>query len=111
MEGWKRELSSGRPEAAGMLNGKTAIVRRSIERYEREGPDGGTESGYECECRTVPAAELVAGMGIEGGANQLIGMEAQADLYEALLEERDNQMTIMCAIADLYEAVAAGKGA
>lgn len=104
LQEWQKEECSAQPDAVQMINRDTVIVRRNIEPFERQGADGETETGYSCEYRIIPAAEYIAAMGKEGSDNMLISMEAQADLYEALLEQQENQLTIMGAIADLYEA-------
>lgn len=102
--GWKKEWCSARPKDAEVIGPTSAIIRRNIEPFEREGMDGETESGFVCECRIVPIAEYMAAIGEAGNDNALIGMGAQADLYEELAEQKENQMAIMMAIADLYEA-------
>ena len=104
MQEWNKEECSVQPDAVQMINRDTVIERRNIQPFERIGAEGETEKGYTCEYRIIPVAEYIAAVGKTGSDNLLISMEAQAELYEEILAQQENQMTIMGAIADLYEA-------
>lgn len=103
LQEWRKEECSVQPDAVQMLNKDTVIVRRNIEPFERADAEGETETGYSCEYQIIPVAEYIAAIGKDGSDNMLISMEAQAELYESLLEQQENQLTIMEALADLYE--------
>lgn len=104
LQEWRKEECSVQPDSVQMINKDTVIIRRNIEPFERTSAEGETETGYTCEYQIIPVAEYIAAIGKDGSDNMLISMEAQAELYESLLEQQENQLTIMGALADLYEA-------
>ena len=109
MQEWKKELCIEKPETLQEIGSNVYIQRRNIEVYEKEQDDGTKVSGYSCECRILSKAEYASLKEQEESASDtsaslLTTMEAQADIYEKLMETESNQLTIMQAIADLYEA-------
>ena len=88
MQEWKKELCREQPETLQELGKGTYIQRRNITPYERKDGNGEADKGYSCEYRILTKEEYFA---------------AQADIYEKLIETEKNQLVIMQAIADLYE--------
>mgnify|MGYP001224057020 CR=1 FL=1 len=109
MQEWRKELSRKKPDELQELNKDTYIQRRNIKPYEHDLGNGETESGYSCECRTISKAEYAAmkeqeNKDSETSDNFMTTMEAQAAIYEKLVETENNQLIIMQAIAEMYEA-------
>ena len=108
MKEWKKELCAVQPKALERVNPDTFIQRRNIEPYEREVMDGQTEKGFFCEYRFLSVDEYCTLQEQEEGRaairdDILTSMGAQADIYEAIQTQEENQLTIMEAIAELYE--------
>lgn len=114
MTNWQEECSIQQPKSLELVNRNTYIQRRNIVAYERENSDGTKESGWKCESRFISQEDynlLLAQEEINQPMkdNVLVSMAAQADIYEKLLAQEENQLTIMAAIADLYEMQNGGK--
>lgn len=101
---WRKEECAARPDDVQEAGAGNIIARRNIKPFSREGMNGEAESGYECECTIVPASTYAALAGADGAGNALASMEAQAELYEEILAQREDQLAIMAAIAELYES-------
>lgn len=115
MQGWKEENSSVQPKELERVNSNTFIQRRNITAFEREGVGEGSEkeTGYFCEYRFISEDEYYSLLQQEENNdkvndNLLVSMEAQAEIYEKMMEQEENQMVIMQAIADLYETTNGG---
>lgn len=111
MQGWKVENCSAPPKKLEMVNANTYIQRRNITRTERDGMNGSDEKEvvYTCEYRFLKEAEYYAYLQQEENReNILISMGAQAELCEKMLETEENQVIIMQALAELYEAQIGG---
>lgn len=85
---WKKELTVSKPKELEQISRDAYIQRRNIKPYEREGINGETESGWECESRIVTMEELQT-------------LKAQEEIAE-------NQNIIMLALADIYETQKGG---
>lgn len=113
MREWKKEQCPVRPKELERVNPDTFIQRRNIEPYERDGMDGQTERGFVCESRFLSVDEYCQFAEQEAGRTEiqddiLTSMGAQADIYEELQAQQENQLTIMEAIAELYEMQGGG---
>lgn len=108
MTKWQEEYSVRHPEPLEYVNPNTYIQRKNIVEYERTDPEGKTEKGWKCESRFISIEEYnlltdQENMSQNTNDNILISMAAQADIYERLMAQEENQLTIMSAIAELYE--------
>lgn len=114
MRKWQQELCAVRPKELELVNRDTFIQRRNIEPYEREGMDGQTETGFTCESRFLSLDEYYELQEQEAKQSAILkdlltSMGGQADIYEAIMEQQDNQMLIMSGMADIYEEIEAIK--
>ncbi len=108
MTNWQEELSVRYPEALESLNRRGYIQRKNIQPYEKENPDGTTETGWKCQSRFISEEEynlllVQEEMNQNTNDNLLVSMAAQAEIYERLLEQEQNQLATMAAIAEIYE--------
>lgn len=108
MTNWQEELSVRQPDPLEYANPHTFIQRRGITKYERTDAEGNVENGWKCESRFISVEEyymLLSQEEMVQGTNEnvLISMAAQADIYEKLMAQEENQFTIMAAIAEIYE--------
>ena len=95
MQEWKKELCREQPKTLHELGKGTYIQRRNITPYERKDGNGEADKGYSCEYRILTKEEYFAALEQENSnKNMLTSMAAQAE---------KNQLVIMQAIADLYE--------
>ncbi|MEZ3515058.1 MAG: hypothetical protein K1W37_07265 [Lachnospiraceae bacterium] len=108
MTNWQEELSVRHPEALENLNRRGYIQRKDIQPYEKENPDGTTETVWKCQSRFISEEEynlllVQEEMNQNTNDNLLICMAAQAEIYERLLEQEQNQLATIAAIAEIYE--------
>ena len=91
MQEWKKELCREQPETLQELGKGTYIQRRNITPYERKDGNGEADKGYSCEYRILTKEEYFA------------ALEQENSNKNMLIETEKNQLVIMQAIADLYE--------
>lgn len=108
MTNWQEELSVQRPDPLEYANPYTYIQRKGMAQYERVDEEGKVEKGWKCESRFISVEEynlLMAQEEISQSTNDnvLVSMAAQAEIYERLMAQEENQLTIMSALAELYE--------
>ena len=102
MQEWKRTLQR-QPETLQELGKGTYIQRRNITRMKEK---TGTEKlirVISCEYRILTKEEYFAALSRKTAIKNIADWPAQADIYEKLIETEKNQLVIIQAIADLYE--------
>lgn len=108
MTDWKEVAGSQseRPKEIDISSSPSTVYqRKSIEKCVLDDETG--ETGWKYLEREMSRAEYESMLspGIEALREEnLITMQAQAEIYERLMAQEENQLTIMAAIADLYES-------